>query len=70
LASACRVTAAQATIEFLKNQYVERNGVNVGFSQAALGAEDGYHVVELIEACYQSARDGARVHLDASVRKI
>jgi len=46
LASTCRVTAAQATIEFLKNQYVERNGVNVGFSQVALGAEDGYHVVD------------------------
>jgi predicted dehydrogenase len=67
LASTCRVTAAQATIEFLKNQYVERD---VGFSQVALGAEDGYQVVELIEACYQSARDGARVHLDAPVRKI
>jgi myo-inositol 2-dehydrogenase/D-chiro-inositol 1-dehydrogenase len=39
-------------------------------SPAPVTAEDGYHVVELIEACYQSARDGARVHLDAPVRKL
>jgi len=38
-------------------------------SPAPVTAEDGYQVVELIEACYQSARGGARVHLDAPVRK-
>ncbi|HUL14451.1 MAG TPA: Gfo/Idh/MocA family oxidoreductase [Terriglobales bacterium] len=39
-------------------------------SPAPVTAEDGYQVVELIEACYQSARGGARVHLDAPVRKL
>jgi myo-inositol 2-dehydrogenase/D-chiro-inositol 1-dehydrogenase len=41
----------------------------VGKSPVPVTAEDGFHVVELIEACYQSARDGARIHLDAPVRK-
>jgi hypothetical protein len=34
-------------------------------------AEDGYKAIELVEACYRSARrDGARIHLplDASVQ--
>lgn len=40
-----------------------------GKSPVPVSAEDGYQVVELIEACYQSAREGARVHLDALVGK-
>lgn len=39
-------------------------------SRVPVSAEDGYQVVELIEACYQSAREGARVLLDAPVRKL
>jgi myo-inositol 2-dehydrogenase / D-chiro-inositol 1-dehydrogenase len=39
-------------------------------SPAPVTAEDGYQVVELIEACYQSAKDGARVQLDAAMRKV
>jgi myo-inositol 2-dehydrogenase / D-chiro-inositol 1-dehydrogenase len=53
--------------------YIEEDRLFVdaldGKSPAPVTAEDGYQVVELIEACYQSARDGARVHLDAPVRK-
>ncbi|HEX2662766.1 MAG TPA: Gfo/Idh/MocA family oxidoreductase [Candidatus Acidoferrum sp.] len=47
--------------------YIEEDRLFVdaldGKSPAPVTAEDGYRVVELIEACYQSARDGARVHL-------
>ncbi len=39
-------------------------------SPAPVTAMDGYQVVELIEACYQSAKGGDRVHLDAPVRKV
>jgi myo-inositol 2-dehydrogenase / D-chiro-inositol 1-dehydrogenase len=53
--------------------YIEEDRLFVdaldGKSPAPITAEDGYRVVELIEACYQSARDGARVHLGAPVRK-
>lgn len=53
--------------------YIEEDRLFVdaleGKSLAPVSAEDGYQVVELIEACYQSARDGARVHLDVPVRK-
>ncbi len=33
-------------------------------------ADDGYNVVELIDACYRSARDGARVHLGAVAKSL
>ena len=53
--------------------YVEEDRLFVdaldGKSTAPVTAEDGHNVVELIEACYQSAREGARVHLGALVRK-
>ncbi len=38
LAFTCRVTAAQATIEFLKNQYVERDGVERRFFAGCFGS--------------------------------
>jgi myo-inositol 2-dehydrogenase/D-chiro-inositol 1-dehydrogenase len=41
-----------------------------GKTAAAVTADDGYNVVELIEACYRSAREGARVHLDSLVGKL
>ncbi|MFZ0968737.1 MAG: Gfo/Idh/MocA family oxidoreductase [Candidatus Acidiferrales bacterium] len=54
--------------------YVEEDRLFVdaleGKSPAPVTAQDGYNVVELIEACYQSAREGARVHLGALVKKI
>lgn len=53
--------------------YIEEDHLFVdaldGRSPAPVTAEDGYRVVELIEACYQSARDGARIHLGDPVRK-
>ena len=54
--------------------YIEEDRLFVdaleGKSPVPVSAEDGYQVVELIEACYQSARGGAPVHLDAPVRKV
>lgn len=53
--------------------YVEEDKLFVdalaGESPAPVTAEDGFHVVELIEACYQSARDASRVSLETPVRK-
>ena len=40
-----------------------------GKSRVPVSAEDGYQVVQLIEACYQSAKDGTRVHVNALVGK-
>jgi myo-inositol 2-dehydrogenase/D-chiro-inositol 1-dehydrogenase len=54
--------------------YVEEDRLFVdaleGKSTAPVTADDGYNVVELIEACYRSAREGARVHLGALVGKL
>jgi myo-inositol 2-dehydrogenase/D-chiro-inositol 1-dehydrogenase len=53
--------------------YVEEDCLFVdaldGKSPAPVTADDGYNVVELIEACYQSAKEGARVHLDALAKR-
>lgn len=53
--------------------YIEEDRLFVdaldGKSPAPVTAEDGFRVVELIEACYQSARNGARVQLGDPVRK-
>lgn len=53
--------------------YIEEDRLFVdaleGRSPAPVTAEDGFRVVELIEACYQSARKGASVHLGDPVRK-
>lgn len=53
--------------------YIEEDRLFVdaleGKSPVPVSADDGYHVVELIEACYQSAREGARVSLEVPVRK-
>jgi myo-inositol 2-dehydrogenase / D-chiro-inositol 1-dehydrogenase len=53
--------------------YIEEDRLFVdaleGKSPVPVSAEDGYQVVQLIEACYQSARDGARVYVDAPVSK-
>ena len=53
--------------------YIEEDRLFVdaleGKSPAPVTAEDGYNVVELIEVCYQSAKEGTRVYLDTLVRK-
>jgi myo-inositol 2-dehydrogenase/D-chiro-inositol 1-dehydrogenase len=53
--------------------YIEEDRLFVdaleGKSLAPVTADDGHNVVELIEACYQSAREGTRVHLDSLVRE-
>ena len=53
--------------------YIEEDRLFVdaldGKSPSPVTAEDGYNVVELIETCYQSARQGIRVPTGALVRK-
>ncbi|HLJ41492.1 MAG TPA: Gfo/Idh/MocA family oxidoreductase [Candidatus Acidoferrales bacterium] len=54
--------------------YVEEDRLFVdaleGKSSPPVTADDGYNVVELIEACYQSAREGVRVNVGALVKKL
>ena len=53
--------------------YIEEDRLFVdaleGKSPAPVTADDGYNVVELIETCYQSAREGTRVNARAVARK-
>lgn len=53
--------------------YIEEDRLFVdaleGKSKVPVSAEDGFRVVQLIEACYLSAKDGSRVHLGATVSK-
>src|SRR5271155_359839 len=52
--------------------YIEEDRLFVdaleGKAAAAVTADDGYNVVELIEACYRSTREGERVHLGTLVK--
>ena len=54
--------------------YIEEDRLFVdaleGKSKVPVSAEDGFRVIQLIEACYQSAKDGSRVHLGAPVSKV
>ena len=54
--------------------YVEEDRLFVdaleGKSPPPVTADDGYNVVELIDACYRSAREGARVHLGAVAKSL
>src|SRR5580698_5147770 len=54
--------------------YVEEDSLFVdaleGKSPPPVTADDGYNVVELIDACYRSAREGARVHLGAVAKSL
>lgn len=54
--------------------YVEEDRLFIdaldGKSPAPVTAADGYNVVELIEACYQSAKAGVRVDLGTLVRRL
>lgn len=53
--------------------YIEEDRLFVdaleGKSRVPVTAEEGYQVVQLIEACYQSAKDGSRVPVNALVGK-
>jgi myo-inositol 2-dehydrogenase/D-chiro-inositol 1-dehydrogenase len=53
--------------------YIEEDQLFVdaleGKGPAPVTADDGYNVVELIEACYQSAREGTRISARALARK-
>lgn len=53
--------------------YIEEDRLFVdaldGKCPAPVTADDGYNVVELIEACYQSAREATRIPLGALVRE-
>lgn len=53
--------------------YIEEDRLFVdaleGKSPAPVTADDGYNVVKLIEACYQSAREGTRINCSALARK-
>jgi len=53
--------------------YIEEDRLFVdaleGKSPVPVSAEDGFQVVQLIEACYQSAKDGARVFVAPLVSK-
>jgi myo-inositol 2-dehydrogenase / D-chiro-inositol 1-dehydrogenase len=54
--------------------YIEEDQLFVdaleGKSPAPITADDGYNVVELIEACYQSAREGTRITSRAVARQV
>jgi len=53
--------------------YIEEDRLFVdaleGKSPAPVTADDGYNVVELIESCYQSAKEDARINCGVLVRK-
>jgi predicted dehydrogenase len=54
--------------------YIEEDHLFVdaleGKSPVPVSAEDGYQVVQLIEACYRSAKDGGRVHVNGVASKV
>jgi 3D-(3,5/4)-trihydroxycyclohexane-1,2-dione acylhydrolase (decyclizing) len=54
LASTCRVTAAQATIQFLKNQYVERDGTEHAFFAGCFGIFGHGNVAGIGQALQQN----------------
>jgi len=54
LAFTCRATAAQATIKFLKNQYVERDGVERPFFAGCLGIFGHGNVAGIGQALQQN----------------
>lgn len=54
MASTCRVTASQATIKFLKNQYVERDGVERPFFAGCFGIFGHGNVAGIGQALQQN----------------
>jgi 3D-(3,5/4)-trihydroxycyclohexane-1,2-dione acylhydrolase (decyclizing) len=78
VASTCRVTAAQATIKFLKNQYVERDGVERQFFAGCFGIFGHGNVAGIGQALqqnqdfpyYLSRNEQAMVHTAAAFSKM
>jgi len=72
LASTCRATAAQTTIKFLKNQYVEREGVVRPFFAGCFGIFGGIgQALQQDEGClyYLSRNEQAMVHTAVAFSK-
>jgi len=78
LASTCRVTAAQAIIKFLKNQYVERDGVERPFFGGCFGIFGHGNVAGIGQALqqnedfpyYLSRNEQAMVHTAVAFSKM
>ena len=78
MASTCRVTAAQATIRFLKNQYVERDGVERPFFAGCFGIFGHGNVAGIGQALqqnqdfpyYLSRNEQAMVHTAVAFSKM
>src|SRR6266403_1869851 len=78
LASTCRATAAQATIKFLKNQYVERDGVERPFFAGCFGIFGHGNVAGIGQALqqnqdfpyYLSRNEQAMVHTATAFSKM
>ena len=78
MASRCRATAAQATIRFLKNQYVERDGVELSFFAGCFGIFGHGNVAGIGQALqenpdfpyYLSRNEQAMVHTAAAFAKM
>ncbi|MGB9405613.1 MAG: 3D-(3,5/4)-trihydroxycyclohexane-1,2-dione acylhydrolase (decyclizing) [Candidatus Acidiferrales bacterium] len=78
LASTCRATAAQATIRFLKNQYVERDGVERRFFAGCFGIFGHGNVAGIGQALqqnldfpyYLSRNEQAMVHTAVAFSKM
>jgi len=78
LASRCRLTAAQATIKFLKNQYVERDGVERPFFAGCFGIFGHGNVAGIGQALqqnqdfpyYLSRNEQAMVHTAVAFAKM
>lgn len=77
MASTCRATAAQATIKFLKNQYVEREGVVRPFFAGCFGIFGHGNVAGIGQALqqdedfpyYLSRNEQAMVHTAVAFSK-
>ena len=78
MASTCRATAAQATIKFLKNQYVERDGVERPFFAGCFGIFGHGNVAGIGQALqqnedfpyYLSRNEQAMVHTAVAFSKM
>jgi 3D-(3,5/4)-trihydroxycyclohexane-1,2-dione acylhydrolase (decyclizing) len=78
LASRCRVTAAQATIKFLKNQHVERDGIERPFFAGCFGIFGHGNVAGIGQALqesqdfpyYLSRNEQAMVHTATAFSKM
>ena len=78
MASICRMTAAQATVKFLKNQYVERDGVERKFFAGCFGIFGHGNVAGIGQALqqnqdflyYLSRNEQAMVHTAVAFSKM